>query len=211
MACGASTVGDYLDASHFLAGMRRNHSGFQYSVFGDWPAVCMAFTEATARTARRLWMPGAQVQQIDLVHPAYADSFRCIGSDCEDTCCKGWTIRLDQATIEKHRRLPASSLLYSLCDATGSLNPECTDHFKPATLVQIRMTDAQMCPLLSEDRLCRVQTEYGEEYLPSTCAGIPASSTGTATNGKKRSRSPVPRQRAWCCLIRLCSPPNLTG
>lgn len=133
----------------------------------------MAFTEATARTARRLWMPGAQVQQIDLVHPAYADSFRCIGSDCEDTCCKGWTIRLDQATIEKHRRLPASSLLYSLCDATGSLNPECTDHFKPATLVQIRMTDAQMCPLLSEDRLCRVQTEYGEEYLPSTCATYP--------------------------------------
>jgi lysine-N-methylase len=35
------------------------------------------------------------------------------------------------------------------------------------------MTDSQQCPLLSEDRLCRLQTEYGEEYLPSACATYP--------------------------------------
>jgi lysine-N-methylase len=112
------------------------------------------------------------MQQTDLVHPTYADSFRCIGSDCEDTCCKGWTIPVDEATIEKHRRLPASPLL-SLCDFKGSLTPEGADHSKPLTFVQIRMTDSQQCPLLSEDRLCRLQTEYGEEYLPSTCATYP--------------------------------------
>ena len=112
------------------------------------------------------------MQQTDLVHPTYADSFRCIGSDCEDTCCKGWTIPVDEATIEKHRRLPASPLL-SLCDVKGSLRPEDADHSKPLTFVQIRMTDSQQCPLLSEDRLCRLQTEYGEEYLPSACATYP--------------------------------------
>jgi lysine-N-methylase len=112
------------------------------------------------------------VQQTDLYHPTYADSFRCIGSDCEDTCCKGWTIPVDQATIEKHRRLSASPLL-SLCDAKGSPSLEGGDHSKPPAFVQIRMTDSQQCPLLSEDRLCRLQTEYGEEYLPSTCATYP--------------------------------------
>jgi lysine-N-methylase len=115
---------------------------------------------------------GALVQQTDLVHPSYADSFRCIGSDCEDTCCKGWTIPVDQETIEKHRRLPASPLL-SLCEAKSSLSPEGTDLSKPVTFVQIRMTDSQQCPLLSEDRLCRLQTEYGWEYLPSSCATYP--------------------------------------
>jgi hypothetical protein len=81
---------------------------------------------------------GALVQQTDLVHPSYADSFRCIGSDCEDTCCKGWTIPVDQETIEKHRRLPASPLL-SLCEAKSSLSPEGTDLSKPVTFVQNRL------------------------------------------------------------------------
>ncbi len=112
------------------------------------------------------------MQQKNLVHLTYADSFRCIGSDCEDTCCKGWTIPVDQATIEKHRALPESPLL-SVCDVKGSLRPEGVDRSKPATFVQIRMTDSQECPLLSEDRLCSVQTKYGADYLPSTCATYP--------------------------------------
>lgn len=32
-----------------------------------------------------------------LVRPAYADKFRCVGPACEDSCCVGWRVDLDQA------------------------------------------------------------------------------------------------------------------
>jgi lysine-N-methylase len=35
------------------------------------------------------------------------------------------------------------------------------------------MTASQACPLLSEDRLCRIQTEFGEGFLPHACATYP--------------------------------------
>src|ERR1017187_7090768 len=41
---------------------------------------------------------------------AYAQSFRCIGSDCEDTCCQGWGVPIDQAAYEKYQNLPDSQL-----------------------------------------------------------------------------------------------------
>jgi len=45
-----------------------------------------------------------------LVHLDYAERFRCIGSACEDTCCKGWGIPIDREAYEKYRNLPPSPL-----------------------------------------------------------------------------------------------------
>ena len=112
------------------------------------------------------------LHQSKLIQLTYADSFRCIGSACEDTCCKGWMVPVDQAANDKFRILPPSPLR-TLIDANLLRTPQGDDSSKPATFATFRMTASKACPLLSEDRLCRIQTELGEAFLPRECATFP--------------------------------------
>jgi lysine-N-methylase len=41
------------------------------------------------------------------LRPQYASAFRCIGSDCEDTCCHGFDAVIDKATYETYQSTPA--------------------------------------------------------------------------------------------------------
>jgi hypothetical protein len=38
--------------------------------------------------------------------PRYAKDFQCIGPDCEDSCCEGWTVYVDKASYKKYRATP---------------------------------------------------------------------------------------------------------
>ncbi len=115
-----------------------------------------------------------------LVHPEYAERFRCVGSACEDTCCKGWGIPVDRESYEVYRKLPPGPLR-NLIQISCLITPKeavCVDgsgHIVPGPEVfaKIRMTEANQCPMLHPDGLCRIQTEYGEEFLPHTCASYP--------------------------------------
>jgi lysine-N-methylase len=112
------------------------------------------------------------LQQAELIHPSYADSFQCIGTACEDNCCKGWTIPLDRVSIDRFGTLPLSPLR-TLIEANIQLTPQSDDGSKPATFATFRMTASNACPLLSADSLCRVQRECGEQFLPHACATYP--------------------------------------
>jgi lysine-N-methylase len=110
-----------------------------------------------------------------LIRPAYAESFRCIGSSCEDTCCRGWSVPIDQASYQKYQSLPVGPLR-SLLDASIQLAPEgatSSDGFGPEVFAKIAMTKSNQCPMLSADHLCRVQTEGGAELLSHSCATYP--------------------------------------
>ena len=37
-------------------------------------------------------------------YPHYYRKFQCIASECEDTCCAGWEIMIDDKALEKYRR-----------------------------------------------------------------------------------------------------------
>lgn len=115
-----------------------------------------------------------------LVHPEYAETFRCIGSACEDTCCKGWGIPIDREAYDKYRNLPPSPLR-NLIQISCLITPKeavCVDgsgQIVPGAEVfaKIRMTDANQCPMLNKDGLCRIQTEIGVDFLAHTCASYP--------------------------------------
>ena len=36
--------------------------------------------------------------------PHYYKKFACIGGDCPDTCCAGWQIMIDPASLKKYRQ-----------------------------------------------------------------------------------------------------------
>jgi lysine-N-methylase len=99
----------------------------------------------------------------------YAQSFRCIGSECEDTCCQGWGVPIDQAAFDKYQNLP-SSPLRTLIDVSLLRMPE---NAKPSAFAKFQMNGANQCPMLTVNRLCRIQAELGEELLSHTCAAYP--------------------------------------
>jgi lysine-N-methylase len=107
--------------------------------------------------------------QITPIRPDYAATFHCIGSACEDTCCQGWSVPIDRAAYEKYQSLPPSPL-HTLIDTSILLMPATV---KPPAFARIRMDEANQCPLLSADRLCRIQSEVGEPFLSHACATYP--------------------------------------
>jgi lysine-N-methylase len=110
------------------------------------------------------------------IRPAYAEGFQCIGSACEDTCCQAWTVPVDQSTYEKYQALPDGPLRV-LVNASVVRTEECAGVGSGAgnsrPYAAIRMNETNACPLLTEERLCRVQRELGAEMLSHTCATYP--------------------------------------
>src|SRR5690606_15413474 len=99
----------------------------------------------------------------------YVFQFSCIGSNCEDTCCQGWRVSVDQATYRAYRQVRHPELRPLLDKAVkrNRSNPS------PQNYARIVMDENGKCPLLSTEGLCRVHAELGENYLCTTCAVYP--------------------------------------
>jgi lysine-N-methylase len=124
--------------------------------------MCPSETQAVAPGDRKL-------RQTQMMQPNYAGRFRCTGPACEDNCCSGWIISVDEPTHRKYDDLPASSLR-TLIAASILRNPSADPKVPFAT---IQMLPSGVCPLLSEQHLCRIHGECGESYLCRTCAEFP--------------------------------------
>lgn len=92
---------------------------------------------------------------------AYFDQFRCIAGICPDSCCKEWSVQVDEAAAARYRALPGplgDRLRQVLCVEDGE------------TVLSI---ENGRCPMWREDGLCRIQAELGEEALCRVCRDFP--------------------------------------
>lgn len=109
------------------------------------------------------------MRQSKMIRPDYSARFRCIGPDCEDSCCTGWAVLIDQAAYERYQTVPAGPLRV-LIDENIVRTPDAPIAAQYAT---IKMPPSLDCPFLAETRLCRIHAELGEEFLSKTCATYP--------------------------------------
>jgi len=107
------------------------------------------------------------------LQPDYTRSFQCIGPACEDTCCSGWTIAIDQPTHEKYKALPTSPLRTQILKNILPVASPTSANAQPHIFAKIRLNDQKRCPLHTEDRLCSIQSTLGESYLSQMCATYP--------------------------------------
>ena len=108
------------------------------------------------------------MRQVPALVPDYYPKFRCLGSDCEDTCCYGWRVDIDKKTYKLYKQ---------------NLHKELAPIFKSAikrreggndhAYAVIKMNDKGYCPLLDENRLCRVHQAMGLSALCHTCRIFP--------------------------------------
>lgn len=111
-------------------------------------------------------------RQTQILQPHYASAFRCIGPECEDSCCVGWSVFFDQRSCAKYEDLPESSLRLKILN---NLKP-IPDESIPASKLNARMvqmTPSNECAFLQPNRLCEIQTTLGVEALSSTCSNFP--------------------------------------
>ena len=92
----------------------------------------------------------------------FFDTFECIGSDCPDNCCRGWTIEIDDDTAEIYHNAKGEfgeRLRESLTENDGKC--------------YIRLNDEGKCPLLNKDNLCEVYRHLGPDKMSEVCQKYP--------------------------------------
>ena len=95
---------------------------------------------------------------------SYYDDFKCIGSECPNSCCVGWEIDLDINTFQKYRDLHDSNINKCI-----SVNQKPTyDKF-----AKIKNVKDQRCSFLDKNNLCNIQKKYSEKLLSPTCSNFP--------------------------------------
>jgi len=87
--------------------------------------------------------------------PDYFDKFKCIADKCDFTCCRDWTIAVDDNTY------------------TDWKTKGIADHVEEYDGGRRIILDNGKCPYLCDNGLCSIVNEYGEECLSKTCHTYP--------------------------------------
>lgn len=103
--------------------------------------------------------------------PKYMKDFKCIGGECEDTCCSGWTVTIDKKTYKKYQKLNDNELRTKLKDNVKRIKK--SDIKSDELYARFIMGSNGCCSLLTEDKWCHIQKELGEEALSVTCQSYP--------------------------------------
>ena len=94
------------------------------------------------------------------VRPDYYQAFQCTAGACPDTCCAGWTIRIDGRSLKRYRKMrgPFGARLRNEIDWEN----RCFRQYQGK------------CSLLNEEGLCDLYLEGGgEKALCRTCHDFP--------------------------------------
>lgn len=94
-----------------------------------------------------------------ILYPQFVEDFACIGSKCEDSCCKGWDIHIDKATYKKYKNIsdPAFRQVAekAIKRVRGSLASD--EFYAQFTL---RESDG-FCHFFTPNNLCGIQLQFG--------------------------------------------------
>jgi lysine-N-methylase len=103
--------------------------------------------------------------------PDYYPHFNCTGSQCEDTCCSGWSISVDKDTFHKYRANKHPQLIPLFKLAISKNTSPAADHRN--NFGQMNMQPDGRCHFLQEDQLCAIHSHMGAQALSNTCRIYP--------------------------------------
>lgn len=92
--------------------------------------------------------------------PDYYDEFSCIADRCEETCCAGWQIVIDEKALEAYKKVEGDF---------GQILKASID-WEEGVFYQ---DENRRCAFLNNNNLCDLYTELGEESLCKTCTNYP--------------------------------------
>ncbi|WBW96201.1 flagellin lysine-N-methylase [Oceanirhabdus sp. W0125-5] len=93
--------------------------------------------------------------------PDYFKDFVCIASQCEDTCCAGWEVVIDDESYKKYQKVE------------GKFGEILRSEIVEDDEEYIFKLKGNNCPFLNESKLCDIYKEIGEDGLCYTCKQYP--------------------------------------
>lgn len=93
--------------------------------------------------------------------PNYFNEFKCIASECEDTCCAGWEIVIDDETHKCYENVEGEFgeiLRSKIVESDGE---------------NIFLLNNGNCSFLNEKKMCEIYINLGEDHLCYTCQQFP--------------------------------------
>lgn len=92
--------------------------------------------------------------------PDYYKEFHCTADKCEDTCCAGWQIVIDDEAMEKYKKVHGN-FMWRMIHAIDWKNGV------------FRQDGEKRCAFLNDQNLCDLYTACGEHSLCKTCRQYP--------------------------------------
>lgn len=93
--------------------------------------------------------------------PDYFEKFKCIADKCEDTCCAGWGIVIDDKSYKKY------------LSTQGKFGEELRSKIVEEEGEHVFTLNGDRCSFLNDDNLCRIYSELGGDSLCYTCREYP--------------------------------------
>ncbi len=100
---------------------------------------------------------------MSIIYLSLYGSFECIASECQNSCCIGWRIKVDDESFERFKNLDNAELRDDILN-------NIIENDKGR---QFRLLDQKRCSMLDGDNLCRIQRNTNEETLCVTCRKFP--------------------------------------
>lgn len=93
--------------------------------------------------------------------PSYYKEFHCIADRCQDSCCIGWEIDIDEDTYSYYKSVE------------GSFGERLRAHMVTEDTNSFALQENGWCPFLNEKKLCDICIALGEESLSEVCTEFP--------------------------------------
>ena len=97
--------------------------------------------------------------------PEYVNKFTCDGQSCKARCCKYWKIDIDKKTYKKYSSIKPKQKSQEITQLIHKV--------KDKDLYLIKMDKSGCCPFLTEDNWCKIQKNYGVDFLSNICMTYP--------------------------------------
>lgn len=94
--------------------------------------------------------------------PNYFNDFKCIASECEDTCCAGWGIVIDDETKGYYDKVEGE---FGETLRSKIVKDDDGD--------SVFLLNNGNCSFLNENKMCDIYINLGEEHLCHTCKQFP--------------------------------------
>ena len=103
--------------------------------------------------------------------PDFYSQFQCKGGDCRYTCCQDWKIPVSKNEYHKLRNIRIQDDK-KMQDTIRNLFHR-TKGGSDLQYADLVLDNQRICPLLSEEGLCSLQSQCGFNFLPDICKSFP--------------------------------------
>ncbi len=98
------------------------------------------------------------------IKPVFYDEFKCIANKCTDSCCVGWEINIDNETMDVYKNMHTEF---------GCKIRENILENEEDGAYSFKLLEGERCPFLSENNLCDIIINCGEDNICYICKEHP--------------------------------------